>query len=262
MRQEAQHVRNFVPPARVPFSLEAVVRDPGQARVRPATATHGLVGAIDLKLAAAVAAIFLLGSGGLLAVAVVPLGPIARHMCAHIWLMNAIAPALALAIVRFGVGRRGSSALMLAAATVTQMALLWVAHAPTALHAASASAVLHVATQFALFASALWFWSTVLVQRGSDRWLALLALLVSGKLFCLLAVLLVFAPRFFYGDHPDHSHSGIDQLADQHFAGLLMLVICPLSYVAAAVVIATRWLREVSALDAAATATSETASVH
>jgi putative membrane protein len=77
----------------------------------------------------------------------------------------------------------------------------------------------------------------------------LFALLVSGKLFCLLAVLLVFAPRFFYGAHGTHSHGGmpVDQLADQHLAGLLMLVVCPLSYVAAAVAIAAQWLRELAA---------------
>ena len=226
------------------------MRDPGQARFRPTIATNGLASAINLNLAASLAAIFLLAAGGLLAIATLQLGAITNHMCAHIWLMNVIAPAFALLMARNGIDLPAVSGAGLAAATVAQMTLLWAAHAPPALHAASASPVLHYFMQVALFASALWFWCAVLAQRGAERWRALFALLVSGKLFCLLAVLLVFAPRFFYGGH---SHSGIDvdQLADQHLAGLLMLVVCPLSYVAAAVAIAAQWLREVAAREGA-----------
>jgi putative membrane protein len=58
-----------------------------------------------------------------------------------------------------------------------------------------------------------------------------LALLLTGKLTCLLAVLLVFAPRALY------PHAA---LADQQFAGLLMLAACPLSYLGAALVITLR----------------------
>jgi putative membrane protein len=237
--------------------LEAVVRDPGQARFRPTIVRTGLASATSLNLAASIAAIFLLAAGGVLAAATIPLGPVTRHMCAHIWLMNVIAPALALVIARNGIDLAPASGAVLAAATVTQMALLWSAHAPPVLHAASGSSVLHFLMQLSLFAAALWFWCAVLAQRGAARWRALLALLASGKLFCLLAVLLVFAPRFFYGSHEfGHSHGGIevDQLADQHLAGLLMLVVCPLSYVAAAVVIAAQWLREVAAREEAAIA--------
>ena len=153
-------------------------------------------------------------------------------------------------MARNGIDLPAASGAGLTAATVAQMALLWAAHAPPLLQAASASPVLHYFMQAALFASALWFWCAVLAQPGAARWRALFALLVSGKLFCLLAVLLVFAPRFFYGSHEvGHAHGVVvvDQLADQHLAGLLMLVVCPLSYVAAAVVIAAQWLREVAA---------------
>jgi putative membrane protein len=229
---------------------EAVVRDPGQARFRPTIVRIGLASAANPTLAASLAAIFLLAAGGLFAVAMIPLGPVTSHMCAHIWLMNAIAPAFVLVMVRNGIDLPAASGAGLTAATVMQMALLWAAHTPPALHAASASPVLHYFMQGALFASALWFWCAVLAQRGAERWRALFALLVSGKLFCLLAVLLVFAPRFFYSGH---SHGGIDvdQLADQHLAGLLMLVVCPLSYVAVAVAIAAQWLREVAAREGA-----------
>jgi putative membrane protein len=232
---------------------EAVVRDPGQARFRPTIVRTGLASVANPTLAASLAAIFLLAVGGLLAAATIPLGPITSHMCAHIWLMNAIAPAFVLVMARNGIDLPAASGVGLTAATVGQMTLLWAAHAPPLLQAASASPVLHYFMQAALCASALWFWSAVLAQRGAARWRALFALLMSGKLFCLLAVLLVFAPRFFYGGHEvGHAHGGVvDQLADQHLAGLLMLVVCPLSYVGAAVVIAAQWLREVAAREEA-----------
>jgi putative membrane protein len=226
------------------------VRDQGQARFRPEIANTGLSSVANPPLAASLAAIFLLAAGGLLAVEAIPLGPVTSHMCAHIWLMNAVAPAFVFIMARNGIGLPGASGGGLTAATLAQMTLLWAAHAPPLLQAASASPVVHYFMQAALFASALWFWCAVLAQRDAARWRALFALLVSGKLFCLLAVLLVFAPRFFYGGHElGHAHGGgvVDQLADQHLAGLLMLVICPLSYVVAAVVIAAQWLREVAA---------------
>jgi putative membrane protein len=73
------------------------------------------------------------------------------------------------------------------------------------------------------------------------------ALLITGKLFCLLAALLVFSPRVLYPDAlAAHRHAPVaaDLLSDQHLAGLLMLVLCPLTYVLAGVLIAERWLRE------------------
>jgi putative membrane protein len=49
-------------------------------------------------------------------------------------------------------------------------------------------------------------------------------------------VLITFAPRAIYG----HAHAGA--LADQQLGGLIMLIVCPLTYILAAVVIVTRWL--------------------
>ena len=111
---------------------------------------------------------------------------------------------------------------------------------------------LHVAIQFALLAVALWFWFAVLGQSGSARWRAIVALLLTGKLFCLLAALLVFAPRALYPVELAHVHHGAaaDPLADQYLAGLLMLVVCPLTYVLAGVLITERWLRELRERDA------------
>jgi putative membrane protein len=156
-------------------------------------------------------------------------GPHARHMAAHILTMNVAAPVLAIALARWK--RPAGSVSLLWYATFFQIAVLWAWHAPIAqnliLYAPSAMIVAHAA----LLVAATAFWAALLCLTGSSRWQAIPALLLTGKLVCLLAALLVFAPRTLYGP-ADHAAHG---LGDQHLAGLLMLAACPLSYLVAAV---------------------------
>jgi putative membrane protein len=159
-------------------------------------------------------------------------GPHARHMAAHILAMNVAAPVLAaIALGRWK--RPTGSVSLLWFATFVQIAVLWAWHAPIVqnliLHAPSAMIVAHAA----LLMAATVFWASLLSLTGSSRWQAIPALLLTGKLVCLLAALLVFAPRALYGA-ADHAAHG---LGDQHLAGLLMLAACPLSYLVAAVII-------------------------
>lgn len=191
---------------------------------------------------------------GAVTLALAPLGPLAAHMSAHILLMNAVAPTVAVAALNwppaaFAYRMAGGSLVL---ASVAQIGVLWIAHSPPLMAASMSSHSLHVAIQFALLATALWFWFAVLGQSGSARWRAIVALLLTGKLFCLLAALLVFAPRALYPVELAHVHHGAaaDPLADQYLAGLLMLVVCPLTYVLAGVLIAERWLRELRERDA------------
>src|SRR5690606_13880969 len=83
--------------------------------------------------------------------------------------------------------------------------------------------------------------------RGNARWRSLLSLLLTSKLFCLLGVLLVFSPRLLYPDvlHAGHGARLQAPLAAQQLAGLLMLGVCPPSYLTAGVVIAARWIFEI-----------------
>jgi putative membrane protein len=150
-------------------------------------------------------------------------GPQARHMGVHILLMNVLAPAAAALLLL--AAPPVLAPVWLWAGAAAQLAMLWLWHAPafsTLPHA------LHLALYGPLLASALLFWCAV---AAAARWQAVLALLLTGKLTCLLAVLLVFAPRALY------PHAA---LADQQFAGLLMLAACPLSYLGAALVITLR----------------------
>jgi putative membrane protein len=196
-------------------------------------------------------------------------------MAQHIVLMNLLAPLLALALLaRFrrprlpswpslslpavAEGRPPRSMPLggLALAATAQLALLWAWHIPSVLEVALASGPLHGLMQASLFLSALWFWTAVLARAGSARWRALLALLATSKLFCLLGVLLVFAPRALYGGGPPGvtwcAAAPLNLMADQQMAGLMMLVACPVSYLLAGVMIAARWLSDLDGAPPAA----------
>jgi len=107
--------------------------------------------------------------------------------------------------------------------------------------------------QATLFFSALWFWLTVFNQTGEHLWRAVIALLLTGKLFCLIAVLLIFAPRVLYGMTAINMPI---ELADQQLAGLLMVTVCPITYVLAAVVLISRWFQTLSDTQSNVTSTA------
>lgn len=180
------------------------------------------------------------------------LGPLSGHMAQHIVLMNLVAPLLVLSFARFlpVAGPR-----FLLPATLIQLGFIWTWHAPFLLPLAGHEPPLHLAMQASLFLAALWFWTAVFSIGGSARWKAILALLVTSKLFCLLGVLLAFSPRVLYGADmcgPAEHCSPAGLLADQQLAGLLMLVACPATYLLAGVVIAARWLRALDEAEAPA----------
>lgn len=202
-----------------------------------------------------------------------PGGFLTHHMAAHILAMNVVAPALVLALPTLPVRRRAvatagfstgangvsveglGSGRSLAAATALQLALLWGWHTPAVFAAATASAGLMALMHLSLFATALWFWSAVVTATRRGDWGPLGALLVTGKLFCLLGLLLAFAPRALYASAAfiqscfasGGTFGPSPPVADQQLAGLLMLTACPLVYVTAAIVIAQKMLRRVAA---------------
>ena len=158
------------------------------------------------------------------------IGPQAQHMTAHILSMNVAAPMLA-AIVLGRSTRPARGATLLWLATFAQITVLWIWHAPIAQnlihHTPGGTGLLHVV----LLVTAIAFWTSSFSLPASSRWQAIPALLLTGKLVCLLAALLVFAPRALYGSSA-HDAPNLD---DQHLAGLLMLAACPLSYLVVAV---------------------------
>lgn len=191
----------------------------------------------------AILAVSLLLAGCYIAAA----GHLTRHMLLHIGLMAVFAPLAATLVQRcdwhLPGGERGSFLLW---ATVLQLALFFLWHAPRTLYWMMDSTVISGVAQASLFLAALAFWLSVLQHTGSQVWRAVVALLLTGKLFCLLALILVFAPRALYS-HAGHVHNDVSlghmNLADQQLAGLLMITACPMTYVLAAVLLVVRWLR-------------------
>ena len=158
------------------------------------------------------------------------LGTLSSHMAMHIALMNIVAPVVAIALVKRL--RPLSNAVFWSIATL-QIGMLWFWHLPVVQAAATTYAGGALLMHGSLFAVALLFWTGVLQMRGPGRWQAILGLIITGKLSCLLAALLIFSPRFLYTSH--HHTASIE---DQQLAGLLMITACPVSYVLAGIVIA------------------------
>lgn len=176
--------------------------------------------------------------------AIFPASPLSRHMATHILLMDAVAPLTALFLFPALSPHLPSGSLRssVAIATTLQMVVLWAAHAPVLMNSAMHSRAGAAAIQGILLLAALWFWTTVMAQRGAGRWRSILALLVTGKLFCLLGAILTFAPRLLYHGHGMAGAADVSALQDQQLAGLLMVVACPLVYVLTGVVMSARWL--------------------
>lgn len=176
------------------------------------------------------------------------LGAISSHMLQHIVLMNVLVPAWALfAPQRF---RRANLWRSWPWATALQIVLLWGWHAPGILPLAMANPLLMLAMHLSLIAAAAWFWLSIVSMPKDGGWRGIFALLITGKLFCLLGALLVFSPNLLFkftasGHHGYHAAG--TTLDDQHLAGLLMLIACPLTYVGIGVILASRWFLSLEA---------------
>lgn len=174
-------------------------------------------------------------------------GFLTQHMTVHLALMGVVAPLVAARVPGYGT----SFALRphLTAATMAQIGLLWAWHAPFVLTSVHGSAIATLAMHLSLFGCSVWFWAAIFGQAGRAPWKSILALLVTGKLLCLLGILFTFAPRPIYAItslHAGHSSATGDlAIADQQLAGLVMLATCPVVYVAAATLIVRRWLSRV-----------------
>lgn len=179
-----------------------------------------------------------LAVAGLITGSLVELGPLSLQMLQHVALMNVVAPLVALSLSRLG--PFAPTSLLLAG--FVQLIALWAWHAPAVQHLAASSSAAQVALMSVLAGAAIWFWYALI---AASQWRTLIALLLTGKLACLLGALLIFAPRDLYsldGLVLALCTTGPSSLADQQLAGLLMITACPLSYLVTGVALAARML--------------------
>jgi putative membrane protein len=170
-------------------------------------------------------------------------GVFSRHMIIHIALMAVAAPVMASLLRKLRHSFTQPVSVASVCMIITLQAALFLAwHSPPGVSLAMSGTAGALLMQATLLFSAIWFWLTIFNQTGKHLWRSVTALLLTGKLFCLIAVLLTFAPRVLY-DVTAVNASMIIELADQQLAGLLMITICPLTYVLAAIVLVYRWLQ-------------------
>lgn len=162
-----------------------------------------------------------------------------RHMLSHILLMNVAAPMLGAAFYRVRLSTRFFNLSGLLAASIVQLLLLFGWHLPVAMAAVMAAPELALTMHISLFVTAVWFWQGIYRQASLHIWKVLAVLLITGKLYCLMAALLVFAPRSLY---PASQATHGFNLPDQQLAGVMMVTACPLSYIVIATVLVARWL--------------------
>ena len=167
-------------------------------------------------------------------------GTQSTHMALHIAAMNVTAPLAAALLSKLLPSWVGQYRTLWLSA-LAQISLLWAWHVPSVQHAVAASHGHHVAAHAALFFSSFVFWSSIIRLPEAGRWQAIAALLLTGKLACLLSALLIFSPRALYDTSVQYA-----QLDDQQLAGLLMITACPLSYLIAAIILATQLFNRIS----------------
>lgn len=161
---------------------------------------------------------------------------------------HALPPALSKRLHRAGRGVAGVSVAALTLATLVHCGVMWAWHLPAATTAALESDPLHWAMHASFLVAGIWFWRA-LWHRLREPELgvgpALVAVVAVMMQMGLLGALLTFAGRPLYPVYVERAPAlGLDVLADQQLAGLLMWVPACLPYVVGGLWLAARALRE------------------
>jgi putative membrane protein len=188
------------------------------------------------------------GWAGLLLMATIFISPLCALSSAlfsarvlhHVLLIAAVAPLLALAVPL-----RRMPAPPLAALVGLHAIILWIWHMPALYAWGLASVPAYWLMQASLLVSAWFLWRAIFVSTAQPG-AALFALVATIGQMGLLAALIVFAPRPLYAVHFASTAAwGINPLADQQLAGLLMWVPASLPYLGVGLWLAWSSLRPV-----------------
>jgi cytochrome c oxidase assembly factor CtaG len=124
---------------------------------------------------------------------------------------------------------------------------IWLWHAPALFEATLRSDLVHTLQHMTFLGTGLLFWWALLRGRGGGigRPAAVLYLFTTSVHTTVLGALLTFSARAWYPLYaPATAAWGLTPLEDQQLAGLIMWVPANLSYLIAALAIASAWLKE------------------
>ncbi|RYZ05299.1 MAG: cytochrome c oxidase assembly protein [Comamonadaceae bacterium] len=170
---------------------------------------------------------------------------------AHMLQLMVVVAAGALLAVGTQPRARWNAPHLLPAATLLHALVVWGWHVPAVYTAILGDAAAHVVAWSLLLASSWAFWRAVVLAVPVRPLPALLAVLVTMAHTGLLGALLTFAGRALYAvQAPGARAWGLEPLADQQLAGLLMWVPGGFAYFAVAVTLSLRMVRRTAAAHA------------
>ena len=148
---------------------------------------------------------------------------------------------------------------------LAHVAVIWLWHASVPYEAALRNQFVHRVEHASFFVTGVLFWSLVAVGRRSrlSAGYGILLVFAMAMQSVFLSALLTFAETPWYGSYTGTTAPwGLDPLADQQLAGVIMWVPAGAVYLLAALALLTRWIRDsdgAAIAAAAATATTEPA---
>lgn len=160
----------------------------------------------------------------------------AAHMVMHVSVIAIAAPLLALAVAgtRSDPVRRAPRLFSPVPASLIELVVVWVWHAPLLHHAARQSLAMLVIEQGSFLFSGLLVWLAAFggsVPQQRQRAIAAISgLLLASMHMTLLGVLLALGGRALYVHHG----ADVDALKDQHIGGVIMLFVGGSAYLAGA----------------------------
>jgi cytochrome c oxidase assembly factor CtaG len=135
------------------------------------------------------------------------------------------------------------------------VATLWFWHAAVLYDAALRSQLLHVVEHASFLVTALLFWHVVIGVRSPERvpnGLGVLLVFAMAMQSVFLSVLLTFAGAPWYSGYATTTTPwGLEPLADQQLAGVIMWIPAGLVYLAAGLALLVAWVRATEREDTA-----------
>jgi len=162
-------------------------------------------------------------------------GPFSAHMIVHMGIVAVAGPLLALSLAGtpFDPAARAPRLFAPIPASLGELIVVWLWHAPALHHAARHSLFMSVAEQGCFLLAGLWLWLATLggvgEQQPSRAASGVIALLLTSMHMTLLGALFALAPRPLF---EAGALEATASLSDQHWGGAIMLLVGGISYLA------------------------------